>query len=563
MADQIDTTELDEKLVNSKALTLFDGTLATGGGRFESNLIAKWEFKTGTGNTAFDTSGVDPALNLTLSGQYDWVGGYGVRLTNGKAQGATTNSKKINDLITATGEFAIEAWVAPANVTQEGPARIISYSGGKDRRNFTLGQTLYSYNTLLRSDQGDANGMPMFSTADADEDLQAALQHVVVNFSPITGRQIFINGVFTDDSDEQTGATISEWDDSFAFVLGNEVSGDMPWAGTIRMVAMHNRVLDTEQITKNFDAGIGQKYFLLFNISELVATEQSYLVFEVSQFDSYSYLFTEPFFYNLNTDAVIPTVSLKGLRIGVNGRELALGQAYANLDTQITTANYVSGEGQPLSRLGTLVQLEKGPTADEFFLVFEQIGEFENIKVVAEPPSPALPSDLEPQSDIGMKNFAEINASMSAMTSVPLSNTTTKQTFETLSQQLPSVTNIDSFLASNQMAITQLAIKYCDALVSSTSLRVEYFGAFDFNQPANTAFTTNTRQQLTSALLDNMIGSNIASQPEREAVEAELNGLITRLTDCSGDKVCNAQYTQTIVKASCAAVLGSATMLIQ
>ena len=69
MSDAIDLTELDSSLVNSDALTLFDGTLASGGGRFEQNVIAKWEFKTGSGTPAFDTSGVDPALDLTLSGQ--------------------------------------------------------------------------------------------------------------------------------------------------------------------------------------------------------------------------------------------------------------------------------------------------------------------------------------------------------------------------------------------------------------------------------------------------------------------------------------------------------------
>ena len=38
-----------------------------------------------------------------------------------------------------SGEYSIEAWVVPANVTQEGPARIISYSAGDSNRNFTLG----------------------------------------------------------------------------------------------------------------------------------------------------------------------------------------------------------------------------------------------------------------------------------------------------------------------------------------------------------------------------------------------------------------------------------------
>jgi len=202
-------TELDANLVASNATSLFDGTLASGGGRFESNLIAKWEFKTGFGNTAFDTSGVSPAIDLTISGQYDWVGGNGIQLVNGKAQGTTSASAKLHDLIVSTGEFAIEAWVAPANVVQEGPARIISYSGGDDSRNFMVGQTLYDYNVLVRNDNTDINGEPALNTNSADEDLQAALQHVVVNYDGTGGRQIFVNGVTTDDTDNIDASLLS------------------------------------------------------------------------------------------------------------------------------------------------------------------------------------------------------------------------------------------------------------------------------------------------------------------------------------------------------------------
>lgn len=75
MADGISPTEVDPDLVTSKALGLTDGIVSSAGGRFESNVIALYEFKTGSGNQAFDTSGVEPSLNLTLSGAYDWVGG--------------------------------------------------------------------------------------------------------------------------------------------------------------------------------------------------------------------------------------------------------------------------------------------------------------------------------------------------------------------------------------------------------------------------------------------------------------------------------------------------------
>ena len=45
------------QLLISKGLTLYDGTVAAGGNRYEAATIAKYEFKTGMGNIAYDTSG--------------------------------------------------------------------------------------------------------------------------------------------------------------------------------------------------------------------------------------------------------------------------------------------------------------------------------------------------------------------------------------------------------------------------------------------------------------------------------------------------------------------------
>ncbi|RDV28177.1 LamG domain-containing protein [Alteromonas aestuariivivens] len=562
-ADAIPLTELAAELVHSDALTLFDGTLASGGGRIESNVIAKWEFKTGSGNVAFDTSGVEPALNLTLSGDYSWVGGYGIQLLDGKAQGATSNSKKLYDQLVATGEFSVEAWVAPANVTQEGPARIISYSGGKDRRNFTLGQTLYNYDFLLRTGQTDINGEPVLSTPDADEVLQASLQHVVASYHPTRGRELYVNGELIDVSDSVAPGNLLDWDDSFALVLGSEVSGDFSWSGIIRMVAIHNRVLTQEQISKNFEAGIGQKYYLLFGIGDLIGTEQSYVVFEVSQYDSYSYLFAEPFFISLDAKASFDSFALEGMRIGLNGRESFAGQVFSRLATTVDAQAYTAGDGFALSRQGTIIPVEKGPAQDEFFLTFERLGEHENVVVEAEPAPTPAPADLAPQSQIGTRKFAEINATMSALTGVASSHTAVADSYETLRQQLPSVTGLESFVAANQMAITQLAIRYCDTLVEDNSLRSSYFPDFDFSQPPGVAFGAVNRTGVTGPLLERMLLSNLGSQADTTEVGVELDNLIDRLSACNGVASCDATYTRTITKASCAALLGSAVVLVQ
>ncbi len=73
-----------------------------------------------------------PPLNLTLSATDMWVGGWGINIKPGqKAQGSTLASKKLADQIKASGEFSIEAWMAPSNVAQE-DAYAVSYSAGKD-----------------------------------------------------------------------------------------------------------------------------------------------------------------------------------------------------------------------------------------------------------------------------------------------------------------------------------------------------------------------------------------------------------------------------------------------
>jgi hypothetical protein len=559
LAALIPTTEIDPDLVTSMALSLTDGIVSSAGGRHETNVIALYEFKTGSGNQVFDTSGVEPALNLTLSGEYQWVGGWGVAFTNGKAQGSTTASAKLHDRITATGEFSIEAWVAPANVTQDGPARIVTYSGGPSTRNLLLGQTLYNYDSLVRTDATNANGEPQLSTADADEDLQATLQHVVLNYDPVNGRRIFVNGMFTGDLDAVPGGLLTEWDSNFALALASEVDNDNRWAGTIRLLAIHNRALTEAQILQNYAVGVGEKYYLLFNVSAHVDIDDAYVVFEVSQFDSYSYLFDEPFFVILDDTASPNGTPLAGMRLGLNGRVINVGQAYSRLDVTLNPADYDAEGRQVLSPLGTVIPLEQGPDQDEFFLSFERLGNATNVIVEADPVAAPPAPDLPPSPAAGIRDFAEINATMAKMTGVPASHPEVAETYDLVHQAMPVQTNLGGFISSQQMGITQLAIKYCSVLVDDTALRSQFWPLFDFGAPLGTAF--DDRSLVTDPIIDHMVGRGIDTQPAVAAVEGELNDLIDRLSSCGGS--CESDRVERIMKASCAAVLGSAAMLVQ
>jgi hypothetical protein len=71
--------------------------------------------------------------------------------------------------------------------------------------------------------------------------------------------------------------------------------------------------------------------------------------------------------------------------------------------------------------------------------------------------------------------------------------------------------------------------------------------------------STADRDAIINPLLSKVMGTNLTSQPSPTAVHDELDNLIGRLCP-SG---CAASRTPTVVKATCAAALGSGTALIQ
>lgn len=570
-SDSITVSDLPPETVSSKAMTLYNGILASSGGRYEADAIATWQFKAGVNNTAFDTSGVEPALELTLNGDFEWVGGWGINLKGGTARGSTTNSKKLHDLIKATNEYTIEGWFAPANVTQEGPARIVSYSGGPNTRNFMLGQTLYNYDFYNRTTETDANGEPGLSTASADERLQATLQHVAVTYDPVNGRRIYVNGEYTGDMDGVDPGTLNDWDDTYILVLGAETDNDNQWSGVIKFLSIHNRALTDEQISQNYNAGVGERFYLMFNVSQIINPTdaqngtneaRAYIVFEAAQWDSYSYLFNEPFFISLNPDFVPNDIPLVGMSLGINGKESPVGQAYRNLDMTINATDYNSDSGQVISRLGTIIGLENGPSQDEFFLTFEQLADQTNVRVEADPQPLPEPPDADPvAARIGVKTFDEIYATLSQMTGVSMNHPNVRNIYLKVKQQLPTQEGIESFLSSHQMGVTQLAIEYCSALMEDTTLRASTFPGFNFDAPVTSSFDTAGRNALIDPLLERVMGTGLASQPAEADVKGELNNLIDRLTTCGGS--CESGRTLKVTKGVCAAATGSAVMLVQ
>ena len=128
------------------------------------------------------------------------------------------------------------------------------------------------------------------------------MQHVVATYDPIDGRSIYVNGSLVSAADPIPGGTLIDWQDTFAVILGNEASGEGLWEGTFRLAAVHRRALTQEQITQNFDAGVGERFYLLFDVSERIGApiDTSFVLFEAQQFDNFAYLFDKPHFITLD-----------------------------------------------------------------------------------------------------------------------------------------------------------------------------------------------------------------------------------------------------------------------
>jgi hypothetical protein len=264
----------------------------------------------------------------------------------------------------------------------------------------------------------------------------------------------------------------------------------------------------------------------------------------------------------------ITDVPISGIRIGVNGLEAHAGQAYLPLSQHITAANYKAGAGQEMTPVGTVIQLEKGVLNDLFFLSFEQIGTNSHTYPPPAVPQAPPPPTLAPEADVGLRTFDEINATLSNITGIPVTNTRVAATYDTVKQGLPAIEKFGTFGASQQTALAQLAIQYCNQMVDTPAARTAFYGSA--LNPATSATATfgsagspnnANRDLVITALLQKGINTGINTNPDDTVISAEIDNLINKLV--SGPTGSSATGTGTVMKAACGAVLGSGTTLIQ
>ncbi len=250
----------DRPMVETPTINPNGGTFTIGRvPRVTDDQQVLYTFKEGSGTTVYDVSGIGTPLNLGVENgnAVSWLPGHGLAINSATLVASAGAATKIIDAGKATGEITIEAWVKPANTTQDGPARIVTLSEDPYKRNFSLEQGLWGsqpsdvYDVRLRTTSTDDDGTMLATPAGS---ASTQLSHIVYTRDALGVAKIYVNNI--EQASGTVGGDFANWDEGFRLALANELTQDRPWLGEFHLVAIFNRALSQAEVSQNFSAGL-------------------------------------------------------------------------------------------------------------------------------------------------------------------------------------------------------------------------------------------------------------------------------------------------------------------
>jgi hypothetical protein len=218
--------------------------------RVTTDLQVRYDFNEGSGSTVNDTSGVGAPYNLSISapGAVSWLPG-ALSVNSAVVISSLSAATKVINAARATNAVTVEAWVAADNLTQTGPARIVSINKNSSQANIVFGQSGNRYETQTSTAAGTRTQQTPVNSA------SLSLKHVVYTRNSSGLTVTYIDGVPVI-SQTATGA-LSNWDTSFRLALANAIGAGKPWVGDLHLVAIYGQSLTANQVRQNFLAGAG------------------------------------------------------------------------------------------------------------------------------------------------------------------------------------------------------------------------------------------------------------------------------------------------------------------
>lgn len=213
--------------------------------------VVLYEFDEDSGSQIIDSSGVNPPANLDIPDQRALKRESGsLTLLRPVLLSSKSPPAKLIKAIKRSGEITISAWITPTNLSQSGPARIVTISRNSSSRNVTLGQDKTKFDARFRTEKTGANGIPSLSSGKA----LTKKTHVVFTRSKIGIGRIYING--HKNGQRSFPGSLKNWDTNYRIALGNELSNNRPWLGTFHQVAIYSQALSPTEIADQFQNGL-------------------------------------------------------------------------------------------------------------------------------------------------------------------------------------------------------------------------------------------------------------------------------------------------------------------
>ena len=226
--------------------------------RVEDGLVALYDFTSDRGTSVADVAGVHDDLDLTIAdpSAVTWTAD-GLRLDHATLLHTRQPPAPLYDAVADSDEFTVEAWVTPANINQNGPARVVTLGHDTTNTNFFLGQGEYQgASDMVEARLHERTGDWFLRTSSAT--LSADLTHLVMTRGRDGIVSLYIDGELR--AEATMAADLDEWDTSYRLGLGNEFSHDRPWLGTYHLVALYDRALESGDVRTNYSTGLDPEF---------------------------------------------------------------------------------------------------------------------------------------------------------------------------------------------------------------------------------------------------------------------------------------------------------------
>ena len=239
-------------LVISSVLFAWSGSMKAAE-KTESTPELFYDFKNPANDIILNKSGYYSDINLRSNNNRKvQIKGGAIHFIQDSSAQSTKAPANLIGTIKRSNSLSLELWFKPTNLTQKGPARIFSLSGGTSDRNLTIGQEGRALQVRIRTTKTSNNGLPAMESTPL---LKNQITHAFYTFGENEAK-LYINGKLI--RRKRIEGNLSNWESDYLFFIGNESTGNRPWLGSIYSLALYKKVIGKNEIIRKFNSGISQ-----------------------------------------------------------------------------------------------------------------------------------------------------------------------------------------------------------------------------------------------------------------------------------------------------------------